>query len=68
MPYTVTQGVFVDGSIADAKDFLDEFGKVASELSSMERDHKTAIATALSDAHKHTDDSLSDLVVDGGAY
>lgn len=66
--YQVSQGVFVDGSIIDAKDFLNEFGFVGSEMAAMDSDLKNKIAAGIIEAKQHADDNITNLVVDGGTF
>lgn len=66
--YNVSQGVFVDGSIIDAKDFLNEFGAVSSEMASMDNDLKNKIAEAIIESKKHADANIATLVVNGGSF
>lgn len=66
--YIVSQGVFVDGSIIDAKDFLNEFGAVAAEMATSHSDLKIQIATVSATSKKYTDDSIKTLNIDGGSF
>lgn len=66
--YKVSQGVFVDGAIADAEDFLNEFGAVATELASMNTELNTKILENASASTKYTDDQLDSIEVDGGTF
>lgn len=66
--YQVSQGVFVDGSIIDAKDFLNEFGFVGSEMATMDSDLKNKIAAGIIEAKQHADANITNLVVDGGTF
>lgn len=66
--YQVSQGVFVDGSIIDAKDFLNEFGAVASEMASMDSALNTKIATSTAESKDYTDNKINTLAIDGGSF
>lgn len=66
--YKVSQGVFVDGSIIDAKDFLNEFGAVASEMASMDSALSLKISTVEATAKQYTDNKINTLNIDGGSF
>lgn len=67
-PYVPTPGVFVDGSIIDAADFLNEFGLVASKFSEVDATQVSSATATLAAAKTYTDTKLQSYSVDGGTF
>ncbi len=67
-PYVPTPGVFVDGSIIDASDFLNEFGLVSSKFAEVDNTVVASNTTTLASAKAYTDTQLQAYSVDGGTF
>lgn len=68
MIYEVTPGVFVDGSIVDAADFLNEFGAVASSISEVSQRIEKGDKEVAAAQKQYTDDKIANIVIDGGTF
>ena len=67
-PYIPTPGVFVDGSIVDAADFLNEFGQISSKFSEVDSTIVNSDASTLAAAKAYADTKLAAYSVDGGTF
>lgn len=68
MIYEVTPGVFVDGSIVDASDFLNEFGAVSSSISEVVQRMDKGDKVVAAEQKQYTDDKIANIIIDGGAF
>lgn len=68
MSYTPTQGLFVNGRVADADEILNEFGAIAGAITDAENTIESTALEAEKTAKTYTDDELSKFNVDGGTF
>ena len=66
--YKVSQSVFINGSIIEAKHFIDEFGAVARGITAVETNLNLSIDELQKTSKQYTDKKISTLIIDGGAF
>jgi hypothetical protein len=68
--YTPTQGVFVNGRVADADDVMNEFDTIATAINDTDTESATRDATNLKEAKDYTDAEIqkAHTTIDGGTF
>lgn len=66
--YTPTQGLFVNGRVADADEVLNEFGAIAGAIKDVDDKVVSATTDSTKESKQYTDDKLSQLAIDGGTF
>lgn len=66
--YTPSQGVFVNGKIADADDMMNEFNSVATAINDTNTESETRDVQNLQAAKTYSDSKLAAYNVDGGTF
>lgn len=68
MSYTPTQGLFVNGRVADADEVLNEFGAIAGAIADTENSVESKALEVTTETKKYTDDEIAKLNIDGGTF
>lgn len=68
MSYTPTQGLFVNGRVADANEILNEFGAIAGAIGEVATEISTKTLEVTKEAKQYTDTTVGNIVVDGGTF
>lgn len=67
--YKMAEGIFIDGTTADANDFISEFKRIEGGFNRMQIEAASGSQNALKEAEKYTDGKLAAIkVIDGGRF
>lgn len=68
LPYVPTPDIFVDGTVIDAADFINEFEKIATATKGIQDDLKNGDENIQTVVIQYVDDKIKELTVDGGTF
>lgn len=68
MSYTPTQGLFVNGRVADANELLNELGAIAGAITETDNSIESKAVTVVAETKQYTDDEISKINIDGGTF
>lgn len=68
MSYTPTQGLFVNGRVADADEILNEFGAISGAISEVASEVEAKTLESTTESKEYTDNKLTQLNIDGGTF
>lgn len=67
--YKMAEGIFIDGTTADAGDFISEFKRIEDGFNRMQIEAASGFQSALNEAEKYADEKLGVIkVIDGGRF
>lgn len=66
--YVPSQGMFVNGRIADGDDMMNELNTIATSIIDTNRESESGDVLTLQTAKTYSDNSLSAYKVDGGTF
>lgn len=68
MSYNPTQGIFVNGRVADANELLNELGAISGAIKEVDDKVVSADVEVTKEAKAYTDSELAALAIDGGTF